>query len=92
MRFNLTVTPIDGDPYETVASFPEIVKAEAHFDGPISEILDRYTTTLFLAWAAATRHGDTSLGFDDWLATIEACQLTIGESPGPTDPSQPSSS
>ena len=87
MRFNLTITPIDGDPYETVASFPEIVKAETHFNSPISDILDRYTTTLFLAWAASVRHGDTSLGFDDWLATIEACQLAIGEPPDPTDPS-----
>ena len=85
MKFTMTVTPIEGDPYDVIASFPEIVAAEERFDKPISDTLDRYTTTLYLGWSAAKRHGKTDAGFDEWLTTIDGCAIAV-DAPTPTKP------
>ena len=74
MREALEVTYIAGGKEEVVAYFPDFVKFEERFDkNPIVVTFDAYRVTNqgFLAWAALTREGRTSLPWEEWLNTVE---------------------
>lgn len=83
MRFPLRVTYTDGSAVDLVTSAADSVRFETKFDRSIVQLSTnaRYTDMVFLAWAACTRLGHTSLEWDAWLDTVD--EVTVGA--GDTD-------
>lgn len=76
MRLNLQIQFTD-KPNETkqvVCTASDMVKLENKFDISIASLDNnvKMTHLLFLAWASETRTKATTLGFDEWIETVES--------------------
>lgn len=78
MREKLEVTYQSGTVETVIAFYPDFVKFEERFDrNPIITSFDQYRVTnqAFLAWAALTREGRTTVEWENWLNTIENVKI-----------------
>jgi hypothetical protein len=74
MRFNLVIKFADGSTKEIVASTPDLVAFEDKFNLSIGALASsqRLGHLLFLAWHSEQRTKSTTLGYDQWLETVES--------------------
>lgn len=75
LNIDLAVTYKNGTKSDVVCKTVDYLAFEAHFDKPIAVLEQgRLTHLLWLAWTAATRAGDTSVAFDEWVDTVDGIE------------------
>jgi hypothetical protein len=74
MRIALKVEYADGSGAEVMASAPDLIAFERHFDKPMMVFAEdvRIEYLLWLAWTALKRKNLVSKEFDAWTEDVEA--------------------
>lgn len=73
----LHITLADGTKVTAVATAPDFVAFESHFDKSIQSLGSdvRLTYMFFLAWSSLHRTKKTDAGFDAWLETVSDIEV-----------------
>ena len=93
MRIALNVEYADGSGAEVIASAPDLIAFERHFDKPMMVFAEdvRIEYLLWLAWTALHRRKMVTADFDTWIENVEG--VTAGDQADveivPLEPSQP---
>lgn len=74
MRIALKVEYADGSGAEVMASAPDLIAFERHFDKPMMVFAEdvRIEYLLWLAWTSLKRKNMVTTDFDTWTDTVEA--------------------
>jgi hypothetical protein len=91
MKVALHVDYSDGSGVDVVATAPDLLAFERHFDKPFTVFGTdmRLEYVLWLAWRSLNRQGKTSLEFDPWIETVANVGLGESEEPPPLESGQP---
>lgn len=81
MKLVLVVFDADDKERQCVAEFVDFVKYEEHHNVSMSKVEQdiKVRDLAWLAWHSEKRRGNTSLDFDNWLATVSNISLDTGE-------------
>lgn len=74
MRIALKVEYADGSGAEVMASAPDLIAFERHFDKPMMVFAEdvRIEYLLWLAWTSLKRKNMVTADFDTWTDTVDA--------------------
>ncbi|CAB5217030.1 hypothetical protein UFOVP199_33 [uncultured Caudovirales phage] len=81
MRMPLKVNYVDGTGAEVVASAPDLIAFERHFDKPMTIFTEqvRIEYMLWLTWTALSRHKLTAMDFDSWTELVDGIDFGSGD-------------
>lgn len=73
MRFQLSVTYVDGTTEVTTVGTADQVAFELHFDRPITSLAEefRLSDACWLTWQSLKRTSGLDVPFEKWLETVE---------------------
>ena len=74
MRISLSVSYVDGSGAEVVATAPDLIAFERHFDKPMTVFASeaRIEYILWIAWTAMTRRKMITTDFESWMDTVDS--------------------
>ncbi len=85
MRISLAVSYVDGSGAEVVATAPDLIAFERHFDKPMTVFAAeaRIEYILWIAWSAMSRRKMVTDEFDVW---VDAVDSVVAGDPGEVVP------
>jgi hypothetical protein len=89
MQLRMNIIREDGSSVEAVASTLDLVRWEERSNRSIASLFEdrKLGDITWLAWQALARKGQTDLGYDEWLDTVQTIELGGDDEPAPLESS-----
>lgn len=94
MRVALHIEYSDGSGVDVVATAPDLIAFERHFDKPFTVFADnlRLEYLLWLAWHTVNRSSQIDKDFDAWCENVTSIVIGESDDPAPLESKAPTGS